>query len=109
MQSGRKPKPTHDAAPGGRGKAELLAETVHDLKVGLCDGHLRDLLPVAGGRLYDGAVLGDEFLRLFPMKLYRVDYYEWNYTFSDLLPRQMLSVGKDAEEAIANVKPSPLS
>lgn len=39
------------------------------------------------------------------MKLYRVDYYEWNYTFSDLLPRQMLSVGKDAEEAIANVKP----
>ncbi len=39
------------------------------------------------------------------MKLYRVDYYEWNYTFSDLLLRQMLSVGKDAEEAIANVKP----
>ena len=38
------------------------------------------------------------------MRLYRVDYYEWNCTFSDLLLRQMLSVGKDAEEAIANVK-----
>lgn len=38
------------------------------------------------------------------MKLYRVTYGEWNSTFSDLIPRQMLSVGKDEEEAIANAK-----
>ena len=38
------------------------------------------------------------------MRLYRVTYYEWNCTFSDLIQRQMLSVGEDAEEAIANVK-----
>lgn len=38
------------------------------------------------------------------MKLYRVEYCEWNCTFSDLIPRRMLSVGKDAEEAIANAK-----
>lgn len=38
------------------------------------------------------------------MRLYRVAYYEWSCTFSDLIQRQMLSVGEDAEEAIANVK-----
>lgn len=38
------------------------------------------------------------------MKLYMVAYGEWNITFSDLIPRQMLSVGKDAEQAIANAK-----
>ena len=38
------------------------------------------------------------------MRLYRVEYYEWDCTFSDLVPRRTLSVGKDAEEAIANAK-----
>lgn len=38
------------------------------------------------------------------MKLYIVTYGEWNSTFSDLISRRMLSVGKDAEEAIANAE-----
>lgn len=38
------------------------------------------------------------------MKLYMVTYGEWNSTFSNLIPRQMLSVGRDEEEAIANAK-----
>ena len=38
------------------------------------------------------------------MKLYRVTYGEWTSTFSSLIPRQMLSVGRDEEEAVANAK-----
>lgn len=38
------------------------------------------------------------------MKLYSVRYYGWNSTFSNLIPGQMLSVGKDAGEAIENAK-----
>ena len=38
------------------------------------------------------------------MKLYKVTYGEWNRTFTALIPRQMLSVGRDEEEAIANAK-----
>lgn len=38
------------------------------------------------------------------MRLYRVTYGEWNSTFTMLVPRQTLSVGRDEEEAIANAK-----
>ena len=38
------------------------------------------------------------------MKLYRVTYGEWSSTFSNLIPRQMLSVGRDEEEAVASAK-----
>ncbi len=38
------------------------------------------------------------------MKLFRVTYYGWNSTFSDLVPEQMFSVGEDAGEAIENAK-----
>lgn len=38
------------------------------------------------------------------MRLYSVAYCKWNSTFSDLIQRQMLSVGEDAEEAVENAK-----
>ena len=38
------------------------------------------------------------------MRLYKVTYGEWNSTFTVLMPRQMLAVGRDEEEAVANAK-----
>lgn len=38
------------------------------------------------------------------MKLYRVEYKTWNWTFSDLINNEMLSVGNNEEEAINRVK-----
>ena len=38
------------------------------------------------------------------MKLYRVEYKTWNWTFSDLIDNEMLSVGNNEEEAIQRVK-----
>ena len=38
------------------------------------------------------------------MKLYKVQYKTWNVFFSDLIDREMLSVGKDQEDAICRVK-----
>lgn len=38
------------------------------------------------------------------MKLYRVEYKTWNWTFSDLIDNEMLSVGNNEEEAISRVK-----
>lgn len=38
------------------------------------------------------------------MKLYKVTYKTWNTSFSKLLDREKLSVGKDEEEAIQKVK-----
>lgn len=37
------------------------------------------------------------------MKLYKVQYKTWNMSFSDLIDREMLSVGKDQEDAICRV------
>lgn len=38
------------------------------------------------------------------MKLYMVRYKTWNMFFSDLIDREMISVGKDQEDAICRVK-----
>lgn len=38
------------------------------------------------------------------MKLYKIEYKTWNIFFSDLIDREMLSVGTNEEEAIDKVK-----
>jgi hypothetical protein len=40
----------------------------------------------------------------FVMRLYRVEYKTWNWTFSNLIDNEMLSVGNNEEEAIQRVK-----
>lgn len=38
------------------------------------------------------------------MKLYKVEYKTWNNSFSNLIDREILSVGNDEEDAIKKVK-----
>jgi len=38
------------------------------------------------------------------LKLYRVTYKVWNSTFSDLLPREELSIGVHGEDAIRRLR-----
>lgn len=38
------------------------------------------------------------------LKLYRVTYKVWNSTFSDLLPREDLSIGVHGEDAIRRLR-----
>lgn len=38
------------------------------------------------------------------LKLFHVTYYDWNCTFSGLIPREILAVGMDGADAIARVK-----
>lgn len=38
------------------------------------------------------------------LKLYKVFYHEWNFDFSSLNPREILSVGNTENEAIENAK-----
>ncbi len=39
------------------------------------------------------------------LKLYRVTYKIWNSTFSDLIPREALSIGVHEADAIRRLKP----
>ena len=55
--------------PAGRRQTKLRAEGLHDLQVLHGDTDLRYLLHISAGRLEDGAVLRQEFLRFTPPRV----------------------------------------